>query len=387
MPIKWQGGFGIRGPEVQSNWLKFILHSNSISERGDGVALLELALALTKKAIPVKVVYWGASSLNSSRRLAEFICAGIECIPYNSREDLEVIAREFECTHFLAFSDGSRTGSAYCATEPNNYRIGDCFHITWVVFRLWEPHGDLYLYVSRWNYRANLLKRLGASVSRLSGKSSHTKVSYLDHFLACKESSGDKLRSKLGIPEGAFVIGRIGGKDQFNDPVAQCAIERILERRKDVYFLFANTEEFIEHPRVLFLDELSRPQVWELYSASQLMLNARMMGESFGLGIVEAMQMGKPIIAPHWVRNPRMDKNHIVLLRGLGLLYLSENHLVKLILRQLRNPVKAERLRRRVKHTRPEYGIERLLRLIPIPSSLQLEEKARSILAGRHGVS
>jgi hypothetical protein len=54
------------------------------------------------------------------------------------------------------------------------------------------------------------------------------------------------------------------------------------------------------------------------------------MGESFGYSIVEPLMFDKPVIAPHWIRNPLMDKNHIKILKNLGLLYRSPRHLVSI---------------------------------------------------------
>lgn len=47
------------------------------------------------------------------------------------------------------------------------------------------------------------------------------------------------------------------------------------------------------------------------------------MGESFGYSIIEPMILGKLVIAPHWIRNPLMDKSHIGLLKGQHLTYWS----------------------------------------------------------------
>lgn len=346
---------------------RFVLHSNSISERGDSVALLELSLALKTVCIDAMVVFWAGSDANSQERIEEFETRGIQCVGYRTRADLELICAKYQCSHFLTFSDGTKRGNAYCRDDPDSYRIGKAYHIVWAVFRAWEPHGDLYLYVSRWNYCSNfgkLLKRFFGGKCREKDK---TRVSFLEHFLSVTESNGgDAFRERLGIPDGSPIVGRIGGRDQFSDHVAQGAVLRVLEEQPELYFVFVNTLKFTDHPRVLFIDRLSRSEVWDFYSACNVLLNGRLMGESFGFGIVESLRLGKPIVAPHWVRNLGMDKNHIKLLRGLGLLYRNEKHLSRIIRRQIRAPLSPWLLKSRVQHTLPERGLTRLLSLISI---------------------
>ena len=346
---------------------RFVLHSNSISERGDSVALLELSLALKTVRFDVMVVFWAGSDANSQERIDEFETLGIQCVSYRTREDLELICENFQCSHFLTFSDGTKRGSAYCRDDPENYRIGQAYHIVWAVFRVWDPHGDLYLYVSRWNYYSNFRKVLGRFFGGSSHETEKTRVSFLEHFLSVKESlGGASFRETVGIPDGSPIVGRIGGHDQFSDVVAQAAVLRVLRNEPDLYFVFVNTLKFTDHPRVIFVSQLSRSEVWDFYSACQVLLNGRLMGESFGFGIVESLRLGKPVVAPHWIRNLGMDKNHITLLRGLGLLYRTERHLARIILRQVRTPLPRRLLMSRVKHTVPERGLKRLLSLILI---------------------
>jgi hypothetical protein len=55
------------------------------------------------------------------------------------------------------------------------------------------------------------------------------------------------------IPKEALVFGRHGGKDSFSLPFAKDAIVDSLSKRDDIYFLFLNTEVFINHPRVIHI--------------------------------------------------------------------------------------------------------------------------------------
>ena len=344
---------------------RFVLHSNSISERGDGVALFELSAGLISAGVEVKVVYWANSDGNSALRVKEFQALGVSVETYESRNDLSEICRDFGCTHFLTFSDGTRAGSAYSRDDPSQFRIPGTFHIVWAVFRVWEPHGDLYLYVSRWNLRENIRRLLFHEIRRkVFGVRHLPRVSALEHFVEVNEGDGPTFRKSLGIPSGASVIGRIGGQDQFTDQAARAAVREVVGLDPEVYFVFVNTEEFFAHPRVIYVPELSRREVWNFYAACDVILNGRKMGESFGFGIAEALRLGLPVLAPARIRNWGMDRNHIVFLRGLGLLYRSQRHLTRLMVRQLKKPVSARRLSSRAIATHREVGIQRLFKLL-----------------------
>jgi hypothetical protein len=347
---------------------RFILHSNSLTERGDGVALFELALALRDRQVPVVVVFFAESSDTSQQRLHEFDQAGLTFKPYESRRHLVDICKEFHATHFLTFSDGTRKGNAYCSQNPDDFRIEGTVHVTWAVFRVWEPHGDFYLYVSRWNLNSNLWNYLVHELrrrSRLHG--ANVRVSFLEHFLRTQVPESANLLSRLEIPPYARVIGRIGGRREFSDPAARAAVGLMLQSFPTVYFIFVNTDPFIDHPRVRYLNSVTREEVWSFYASCDVLLNGRKMGESFGFGVVEAMRLGKPIVAPHRIRNWRMDGNHILLLRGLGLLYRNHFHLVKILARQLRRPVRGSSLQNRVRHTWPDAGMQKLGKLLGLP--------------------
>lgn len=108
----------LSGKPPQERLPRFVLHSNSISERGDSVALLELSLALKTVRFDVMVVFWAGSDANSQERIDEFETLGIQCASFRTREDLELICGNFQCSHFLTFSDGTKRGSAYSRDDP-----------------------------------------------------------------------------------------------------------------------------------------------------------------------------------------------------------------------------------------------------------------------------
>ena len=118
------------------------------------------------------------------------------------------------------------------------------------------------------------------------------------------------LRESLGIPSSAICGIRIGGQDSFDIPFVVDLVVKLAKKRK-YYFIFVNTPKFIDLPNVIFLDTIYDKQIKaDLLSSADYFLHARSMGESFGISIVEAMQVGIPVFA--W--NGGVDRNHTRLL-------------------------------------------------------------------------
>lgn len=317
--------------------IKVLLHSNGFSERGDSVTLLAIGGLIKYEfgygcaiAIPADAEHI------SEERVSEAISRGFEVFRYRSKSELDTFANSKGMTHSYVFSGGRRTDLPYFdKSDPESFRIGNTRHITHVVFKNFDPHGEVYAYVSDWLlgwaklriWIWGLRKSLGSPGGR-----NQTLVTSFPHFIEPwpKSSSSVPLRKELGIPEDAHVIGRIGGFSEFNDSAARKGVRLILDDWQDSYALFVNTPRFLDHPRAIFLEKLSRAEVKRFYDACDMLLNGRRMGESFGYSIVEPLSLGKPVIAPSWVRNPLMDKHHIGLLRRQGLLYSSAKGLLRI---------------------------------------------------------
>jgi hypothetical protein len=316
---------------------KFLLHSNSFSERGDSVTLLAIGSLIKQEFGHYCCIALPESAEHiSEERVSEATGRGFEVFRYRDKSDLDDFAKARGITHSYVFSGGKRTDLPYFdESDPESYRIGDTLHLTHVVFRNFDPHGEVYAYVSDWllDWAKPRILIWGAFL-RLwsSGRSNRTQVISFPHFIETWPISDSKppLRQELGIPEDAHVLGRIGGFSEFNDPAALKGVSLILDRWDDSYAIFVNTPRFLDHPRAIFLDKLPRADVKRFYDACDLLLNGRRMGESFGYSIVEPLSLGKPVIAPNWIRNPTMDKNHLRLLKGRGLLYSSAKSLLRI---------------------------------------------------------
>jgi glycosyltransferase involved in cell wall biosynthesis len=149
---------------------------------------------------------------------------------------------------------------------------------------------------------------------------------WVPHMVDLPEPSKD-MRPELGISPDQFVFGRIGAKETFNLGFVYHNIYRLLEMRDDVVFLFVGTNRWIDHPRVIFYPEVQDPQMKSnLINTWDAMIHGRSEGESFGVAIVEALSLGKPVLS--WEGGH--DMNHTLVLKDSGLLYSHENLFDKL---------------------------------------------------------
>jgi hypothetical protein len=171
------------------------------------------------------------------------------------------------------------------------------------VFQNKDVHGDRYAYVSKW----------------LAQQMKHEH--YVPHVVHLPDPMLD-FRSQLGIPCDNIVIGRYGGYNEFDIDFAKAAVYKCADSRRDITFLFMNTNPFgPEHPNVIYVNGTHNLQhKANFINTCDYMIHARRHGESFGLAICEFLHGGKPVIS--WKNG--LDKHHVDLLGSNGIWY--ENH-------------------------------------------------------------
>ena len=223
-----------------------------------------------------------------------------QLVEYSSEQDLNDLASKFD----LCYSQraGLKTNMTTKAALPivNSTRFG-----VHCVFQYHEPHGDVYSYISEW---------LAANVSKSYGAPLHPFVPYI---VQLPEPNHD-LREAIGIPKNKLVFGRHGGINTFDIPFVKNVIRRIVSERDDIVFLFLNTEKFMDHPNVIYLNPLfDRQMLSNFINACDAMIHARDLGESFGLAISEFLFFNKPVLA--W--DGGFDRNHAQMLSGYNCLY------------------------------------------------------------------
>ena len=171
----------------------------------------------------------------------------------------------------------------YCIKAGWNDNIVSraCKTVVHSVFQFFEPHGDVYAYISDW----------------LSTKMSGGAVPNVPHMIHLSRTSSD-LRTELGIPKEAVVFGRSGGEETFDIPFVHTAVYDIAKHNLDRYFIFLNTHSFCAPlPNIIHLHgtaDLVRKTAF--INSCDAMLHARQSGETFGLAVAEFSSRNKPII-------------------------------------------------------------------------------------------
>jgi len=174
-----------------------------------------------------------------------------------------------------------------------------------------EPHGDAYVYVSKW----------------LSETNSNGKIPWIPIIIDLPVPNHN-FRNELSIPEDAIVFGRTGGVDTWNIPWASKCVEISLEKNQNIYFIFQNTPKFLEHPRVKYIKTTVDSQYKSNFiNACDAMLHCRAEGESFGQACAEFSVMNKQIIT--WFGS--FERNHINTLQEKGIYYNNELDLVRIL--------------------------------------------------------
>jgi hypothetical protein len=267
---------------------RILFHLNSISERGTTTAAIEYARELRNYGNEIQFSY-DINETSSHPLFVEKVAQEFPVVSYfDFREFAELQGKKFDYAYFL--KSGENDGKLI--PEITNY-----IH---VVFQNFDPHGDKYSYVSEWLAKDMASRNLG-----LEGDV----FTWIPHIVDMP-SQDRNLRESLGIPSSAICGIRIGGRDSFDIQFVRDVVSD-LSKRSEFYFIFVNTEQFIEAPNVRFLNTVFDKQIKaNLLASADYFLHARTRGETFGISIVEAMQMGIPVFAWQGV----IDRNHSELL-------------------------------------------------------------------------
>ena len=173
-----------------------------------------------------------------------------------------------------------------------------------------DPHGEVYAYVSEW----------------LSQHSSNSEHPFIPYMLNLPNGSED-FRANLNIPEDATVFSRLGGHYGWDIPFVNEAIKEALRLRDDIYFIFAQTPQFLNHPRVIFVEPFANLKTKRKFiNTADAMIHARGIGESFGMACAEYSFCNKPVIT--FEGSP--ERNHIATLKDKGVYYSNGMQLVNI---------------------------------------------------------
>lgn len=265
--------------------MNVLFHDNQLCVRGTSIALYDYARYNEEILGNNSFIAFDRNSrFNDVPAIEKFMKRFPEkVISYNSFSEVNYICDKFNIDNFYIIKSGEMDG------KLSNRK--NCVH---VVFQVYQPHGNVYAYVSKW----------------LSDKMTSGSSPYVPHIVSLPKPNKN-IRSLLNIPETAFVFGRYGGRDQFDIQFAKEAIIEYVNKHADVYFVFFNTQPFYNHPRIKYYDFIVDLQDKSNFIDScDAMIHARSMGESFGLAICEFLFGNKPVLS--WIGGH--DQNHRTIL-------------------------------------------------------------------------
>lgn len=289
--------------------MKIIFHSYQLGERGTEVMLYNYAKYVREILGHEPVIV----STNTRPTPGLGLFKDFEVILYDEvfqgngkndhlRSRLEKIVDKTKSDAFFAAKGG----------EDDNIMPSNC--LTWAhsIFRMDQPHGDVY-----------------SAVCKYIVDKHQVQYPHVYPIIQDPRIEGN-IREELGIPKDAFVFGRHGGVDTFTLQWAYQTIANALDKRSDLYFVFLNTRKFIDHPRVKFLPmTIDVEKKFKFINSCDAMIHCRLDGEIFSQSIAEFSIRNKPIVTwtglINWnnqiVKQPGYDTGHHTVLKENGIYF------------------------------------------------------------------
>lgn len=288
--------------------MKIIFHENQLSYRGTTNAVYNYALFNEELLGNESIILYNRSVKNNFSPAIEKFKKRFKVLSYTDKEEISKITSSEKADVFYAIKAGHNDGIL----------SRDCKNVIHVVFKNFDPHGQVYAYVSKW----------------LSNEMTNNEYPYVPHMI-CLENTKEDLRKELHIPQDAIVFGRHGGGDTFDINFAKRVVKAVSKKRKDIYFLFLGTDNFVfktifqPYTNIIFLpttqDEIFKRK---FINTCDAYLHARKQGESFGIAIGEFSFANKPVIT--W-KNSK-EKAHLDILKNKAIVYDSAKDLSDILL-------------------------------------------------------
>lgn len=289
-----------------------------MSERGGTVATYDYAVANEEICGNKSIIFYQSSHPQNNPIVTEkFKKKFKNLISYDNYRDVEkyIISLNIDYLYILKYGFEDKYSFPLPLRE-SNIKIPYLIHSIFV----WSPHG------------------VYASVSKQIAE--ENKGNWLPHIvnpLPFSTNGREEFRKKHGIPNNAYVYGRHGGIYQFSIEYVKEIIKEDIDNYPNVWFVFVNTERFIDHPRVLFLpiiiDNLEKGNY---INACDAMIHARLEGETFGLAVAEFISLGKPVLTCPAVTS--RDNEHINLGKDWVTVFTNKEECRKMLWNTLKVP-------------------------------------------------
>jgi hypothetical protein len=292
--------------------MKILFHDNYLCERGTTVALFDYALYNQKILNNESIITFNLLNSGNNEGIIKKFINHFEVIAYDGTQNKQLQLNKICEQKKIDLYYGIKSGEDD-KIYPTNTKVG-----AHCVFNMKEPHGNVYAAIC--NYMSN----------------KHGGIFPVVHHIIEDKANNvhDNLRTELNIPINNFVFGRYGGYDTFSLNFVKNTVKEVINLRDDVWFIFLNTEKFIDHPRVLFLPlQIDINYKAKFVNTCDAMLHARKDGEVFSLAVSEFSVKNKPIIT--WNPDappPCYDTGHIYILKDKGIYYKNNEDLKHLLL-------------------------------------------------------
>jgi hypothetical protein len=279
--------------------MKILFHSNQLGLRGTEVALFDYAKYNEEILSNQSVI---VSNRNNSLESLEKFEKRFHVELYDSIKEINNICLRNKADIFYAIKSGFK----------DDVVADICKSVIHAVFPIFEPHGNVYAYISHW----------------LSRVVTGYVFPYVPHIVTLP-SHGLDLRNSFNISKHATVFGYHGGTDSFNIPFVHKAVYDVAERNRNIFFIFMNIERFCNNlPNIIHLKGTYDENIKTTFiNTCDAMLHARDRGETFGLSVAEFSIMNKPVFT--WSQSP--ERNHIEILGNEGIYYNNYEELVNLL--------------------------------------------------------
>lgn len=276
--------------------MKIGFHDNSLNVRGTSVALFDYAYYNQNILGNESVIFYNKNDRNTDVDVVNKFKSNFNVISYDNFSEIDDIKYSLDGCYII------KSG------EINHQILTTTKTLVHSVFMqpTYQKHGDRYAFVSEW----------------LSQVCSDGSIPFVPHMLNLPDIDTD-LRKILSIPKDVIVFGRYGGYETFDISFVKSSIQKCLSN-KSCYFLFMNTQKFIDHERVIFLNASSElTYKTEFINTCDAMIHARHQGESFGIAVLEFASRNKQIIT----YGRSNENSHLQYLNGNCLIYNNETEL------------------------------------------------------------
>ncbi len=290
--------------------MKILFHENELNYRGTSIALYDYADFNERYLGNESIIAYHKNEKTNHPAGIEKFKNRFQVFAYEDFSEVDAIIKKNQVDLFYAIKNGDKDGieTKECKTAIHS------------VFKHYEPHGDVYAYVSEW-----------LALEMTAGKSP-----FVPHMVNFQEEIHDDLRTELGIPKTAKVFGYYGGAQSFNIQFVRTEVEKLARKYKDLYFIFMGVDSFVakkwwksDVKNIIFLPP-SSDVLYKLkfINTCDALLHARERGETFGITVAEFAIKGKPVIT--FADSP--EKNHIHELKENAYYYHNAKDLKEILL-------------------------------------------------------